>query len=147
MIDLSNLTPAPGSKKKIKRVGRGNASGQGGTSGRGHKGQKARSGASVPGWFEGGQMPIYRRLPKRGFKNPFRKEYAVINIKDLADFEAGGVVDRASLKQKGKIRSSDMSVKLLAQGDISVALTVRLDKASQSALEKIVKAGGSFEAI
>jgi large subunit ribosomal protein L15 len=147
MIDLSNLTPAPGSKKKIKRVGRGNASGQGGTSGRGHKGQKARSGASVPGWFEGGQMPIYRRLPKRGFKNPFRKEYAVINIKDLADFEQGSVVDLAALKQRGKIRPSDMSVKLLAQGDITVALTVKLDKASQSALDKIVKAGGSFEAI
>jgi len=108
MINLSNLTPAPGSKKKIKRVGRGNASGRGGTSGRGHKGQKARSGASVPGWFEGGQMPIYRRLPKRGFKNPFRREYAVINIKDLADFEAGSVVDLAALKLKGKIRSSDM---------------------------------------
>ncbi len=147
MINLSNLTPAPGSKKKIKRVGRGNASGRGGTSGRGHKGQKARSGASVPGWFEGGQMPIYRRLPKRGFKNPFRREYAVINIKDLADFEAGSVVDLAALKLKGKIRSSDMSVKLLAQGDIAVALTVRLDKASQSALDKIVKAGGSFEVI
>jgi len=147
MIDLSNLTPAPGSKKKTKRVGRGNASGQGGTSGRGHKGQKARSGASVPGWFEGGQMPIYRRLPKRGFKNPFRREYAVINIKDLADFEAGSVVDLAALKLKRKIRSSDMSVKLLAQGDITVSLTVRLDKASQSALDKIVKAGGSFEAI
>lgn len=147
MIDLSNLTPAPGSKKKIKRVGRGNASGQGGTSGRGHKGQKARSGASVPGWFEGGQMPIYRRLPKRGFKNPFRKEYAVINVKDLADFEQGSVVDLAALKQKRKIRPSDMSVKLLAQGDITVALTVKLDKASQSALDKIVKAGGSFEAI
>ena len=146
MINLSNLTPAPGSKK-IKPVGRGNASGRGGTSGRGHKGQKARSGASVPGWFEGGQMPIYRRLPKRGFKNPFRREYAVINIKDLADFEAGSVVDLAALKLKGKIRSSDMSVKLLAQGDIAVALTVRLDKASQSALDKIVKAGGSFEVI
>ncbi|HQI01600.1 MAG TPA: 50S ribosomal protein L15 [Deltaproteobacteria bacterium] len=145
-MNLSNLTPAPGSKK-IKRVGRGNASGRGGTSGRGHKGQKARSGASVPGWFEGGQMPIYRRLPKRGFKNPFRREYAVINIKDLADFEAGSVVDLAALKLKGKIRSSDMSVKLLAQGDIAVALTVRLDKASQSALDKIVKAGGSFEVI
>lgn len=147
MIDLSNLTPVPGSKKKIKRVGRGDASGQGGTSGRGHKGQKARSGASIPGWFEGGQMPIYRRLPKRGFKNPFRREYAVINIKDLAGFEAGSVVDLAALKQRGKIRSSDMAVKLLAQGDIAVALTVKLDKASQSALDKIVKAGGSFEAI
>lgn len=147
MFDLSNLTPAPGSRKKIKRLGRGNASGQGGTAGRGHKGQKARSGGGVPSWFEGGQMPIYRRLPKRGFKNPFRKEYAVINLKDLADFEQGNVVDLASLKLKGKVRASDTAVKLLAQGDIAVALNVKLDKASQSAVEKIQKAGGTFEAI
>ena len=147
MYDLSNLTPSPGSRKKIKRVGRGNASGQGGTSGRGHKGQKARSGGKVPGWFEGGQMPLYRRLPKRGFKNPFRKEYAVINVKDLADFAAGTVVDIAALRLKGKVRSSDTAVKLLAQGDVSVALTVKLDKASQSAVDKITKAGGSFEMI
>jgi large subunit ribosomal protein L15 len=147
MIDLSNLTPAPGSRKKIKRLGRGNASGQGGTAGRGHKGQKARSGGKVPAWFEGGQMPIYRRLPKRGFKNPFRKEYAVINLKDLADFEAGTLVDLASLKAMGKIRSSDTAVKLLAQGDIGKALNVKLDKASQSAVEKIRAAGGTFEAI
>ncbi len=147
MFDLSNLTPAPGSRKKIKRLGRGNASGQGGTAGRGHKGQKARSGGGVPSWFEGGQMPIYRRLPKRGFKNPFRKEYAVINLKDLADFEQGNVVDLASLKLKGKVRASDTAVKLLAQGDITVALNVKLDKASQSAVEKIQKAGGTFEAI
>lgn len=147
MIDLSNLTPAPGSKKKVKRLGRGNASGQGGTSGRGHKGQKARSGASVPGWFEGGQMPLYRRLPKRGFKNPFRKEYAIVNIKDIADFEQGSTIDIAALKEKGKIRATDTAVKLLAQGDIAVALTVKLDKASQSAVDKIIKAGGTYEAL
>ncbi len=147
MYDLSNLTPAPGSKKKIKRVGRGNASGQGGTAGRGHKGQKARSGGKVPGWFEGGQMPIYRRLPKRGFKNPFRKEYAVVNIRDLADFETGSVVDLGALKLKGKVRAADTAVKLLAQGEISIALKVKLDKASQSAVDKIVKAGGTFEMI
>jgi large subunit ribosomal protein L15 len=144
MINLSNLTPSPGSKKKIKRLGRGNASGQGGTAGRGHKGQKARSGGSVPSWFEGGQMPIYRRLPKRGFKNPFRKVYAVINIKDLADFETGSVVDLASLKLAGKVRASDTAVKLLAQGEIEKALNVQLDKASQSAIEKIRAAGGTF---
>jgi large subunit ribosomal protein L15 len=147
MINLSNLTPSPGSKKKIKRLGRGNASGQGGTAGRGHKGQKARSGGSVPSWFEGGQMPIYRRLPKRGFKNPFRKIYAVINIKDLADFETGSVVDLAALKLSGKVRASDTAVKLLAQGDIEKALNVQLDKASQSAVDKIQKAGGTFVAI
>ncbi len=147
MITLSNLTPAPGSKKKVKRLGRGNASGQGGTAGRGHKGQKARSGGKVPSWFEGGQMPIYRRLPKRGFKNPFRTEYAVVNIKDLADFEAGAVVDLASLKLAGKIRTSETAVKLLAHGDIEKALNVQLDKASQAAIEKIQKAGGTFVAI
>lgn len=146
MYDLSNLTPSPGSRKKTKRLGRGNASGQGGTAGRGHKGQKARSGGGVPSWFEGGQMPIYRRLPKRGFKNAFRKEYAVVNLKDLADFEQGSVVDIASLKLNGKVRASDTAVKLLAQGDITVALNVKLDKASQSAIEKIQKAGGTFEA-
>ncbi len=147
MIDLSNLKPAAGSRKKRQRVGRGNASGMGTTSGRGAKGQKARSGGSVPQWFEGGQMPIYRRLPKRGFKNPFRTEYAVVNIKDLAAFEQGSTVDRASLREKGKIPSLSVSVKLLGDGDISIPLTVKLEKASQTAIDKITKAGGTFEPI
>lgn len=147
MLDLSNLKPAPGSKKKIKRVGRGNASGTGTTAGRGTKGQKSRSGGKVPSWFEGGQMPIYRRLPKRGFKNRFRKEYAIINIRDLAGFESGSVVDRQALKDKGKISSLDVAVKLLANGEIGFPLTVKLDKASGSAVEKIEKAGGTFEAL
>jgi large subunit ribosomal protein L15 len=148
MLDLSNLKPAAGSRKKSKRVGRGNASGMGTTSGRGAKGQKARSGGSVPQWFEGGQMPIYRRLPKRGFKNfQFRKEYAVVNIRDLSVFEKGSVVDRKALKDKGKIPSLTVSVKLLATGDIAVPLTVKLDKASQAAVDKIAKAGGTFEAL
>jgi len=148
MLDLSNLKPAAGSRKKSKRVGRGNSSGMGTTSGRGAKGQKARSGGSVPQWFEGGQMPIYRRLPKRGFKNfQFRKEYAVVNIRDLAIFEKGSMVDRKALKDKGKIPNLSVSVKLLADGDIDIPLTVKLDKASQAALDKIVKAGGTFEAL
>ncbi len=147
MINLSNLKPAPGSRKKTKRLGRGDATGQGGTSGRGHKGQKARSGGKVPAWFEGGQMPIYRRLPKRGFKNPFRKEYAVVNVQDLAGFEPGSVVDIAALRERGMIRSTDTAVKLLAEGEITVALTVKLDKASQAALEKIRSAGGTFETL
>ncbi len=148
MLDLSNLKPAEGSRKKRKRVGRGNASGMGTTSGRGAKGQKARSGGSVPHWFEGGQMPIYRRLPKRGFKNfLFRKEYAVVNIRDLAIFEKGSLVDRKALKDKGKIPNLNVSVKLLADGDIDIPLTVKLDKASQAALDKIVKAGGTFQAL
>jgi len=148
MLDLSNLKPAEGSRKKRKRVGRGNASGMGTTSGRGAKGQKARAGGSVPHWFEGGQMPIYRRLPKRGFKNfLFRKEYAVVNIRDLTIFEKGSLVDRKALKDKGKIPNLSVSVKLLADGDIDIPLTVKLDKASQAALDKIVKAGGTFEAL
>ncbi|HOO45331.1 MAG TPA: 50S ribosomal protein L15 [Deltaproteobacteria bacterium] len=146
-MDLSNLKPAPGSKKKIKRVGRGNASGTGTTAGRGTKGQKSRSGGKVPTWFEGGQMPIYRRLPKRGFKNRFRKEYVIVNISDLADFESGSVVDRQALKEKGRIPSLNVAVKLLADGDIAVPLTIKLDMASSSAVVKIEKAGGSFEAL
>jgi large subunit ribosomal protein L15 len=148
MLDLSNLKPAAGSRKKRKRVGRGNASGTGTTSGRGAKGQKARSGGSVPQWFEGGQMPIYRRLPKRGFKNfQFKKEYAVVNIRDLALFETGAVVDRKALKDKGKIPNLGMAVKLLGEGVIEFPLTVKLDKASQAAVDKIAKAGGTFEAL
>jgi len=147
MLDLSNLKPAPGSKKKAKRVGRGNASGTGTTAGRGTKGQNSRSGGGVPPWFEGGQMPIYRRLPKRGFKNRFRNEYVIINISDLAGFESGSVVDRQALKDKGKIPSLDVAVKLLADGEIAVPLTIKLDKASGSAVEKIEKAGGSFNAL
>jgi large subunit ribosomal protein L15 len=146
MIDLSNLTPAPGSRKNPKRLGRGDASGTGGTSGKGHKGQKARSGASIPGWFEGGQMPIYRRLPKRGFKNPFRKEFIAVNIKDLSGFESGSVVDKAVLIKNGIIRKEGM-VKLLSDGEINVVLTVKLDKASKAAIEKIEKAGGKFETL
>lgn len=145
MIDLSNLKPAAGSRKKKQRVGRGNASGMGTTSGRGAKGQKARSGGSVPLWFEGGQMPIYRRLPKRGFKNRFRIDYAVVNIRDLAAYERNAVVDRSSLREMGKIPSLDMPVKLLADGEITIPLTVKLEKASQAAIDKIVKAGGTFE--
>lgn len=146
MVDLSNLKPAAGSKKKIKRVGRGSASGQGGTSGRGHKGQKARSGGKVPPYFEGGQMPIYRRLPKREF-DPYRREYAVVNVRDLSDFPQGSVVDIAALQERGLVRSTDTAVKLLAEGEVSVALTVKLDKASQAAREKIEQAGGTFEAL
>jgi large subunit ribosomal protein L15 len=146
MQDLSNLTPAPGLRRKTKRVGRGDASGTGGTAGRGHKGQKARSGASIPAWFEGGQMPIYRRLPKRGFKNPFRKECLAINIKDLEGFASGSVVDKQALIAKGKIKTKGQ-VKLLASGEIDVPLTVRLEKASKAAVEKLEKAGGSFERV
>ncbi|OPZ60525.1 MAG: 50S ribosomal protein L15 [Deltaproteobacteria bacterium ADurb.Bin510] len=144
MYDLSNLQAAPGSRKNTKRVGRGESSGLGKTSGRGHKGQKARSGGSVRPGFEGGQMPLYRRLPKRGFKNFFKTEYEVVNVKDLDVFEAGTVVDAALLAEKGLIRSAGSLVKLLADGEITKALTIKLDRASKQAIDKISKAGGSF---
>ena len=147
MLDLSNLKLAPNSRYKPRRVGRGCGSGRGGTSCRGTKGQKSRSGGSIAPWFEGGQMPIYRRLPKRGFKNRFRKEYTVLNIKDLLDFEPDSLVKHDALKEKGKIRSTEERIKLLSVGDIDFTLKVRLNKASKAAVEKIVKAGGDFEAI
>jgi large subunit ribosomal protein L15 len=148
MLDLSNLKPAAGSRKKGKRVGRGNSSGNGTYAGRGCKGQKARSGGSVPHWFEGGQMPIYRRLPKRGFKNyPFKKEWVIVNIRDLMDFAKDSVVDRQALKDMGKISGLSVPVKLLADGDIDFPITVKLDKASQAAVDKLQKAGGTFEAL
>ena len=147
MLDLSNLEVRPGSKRKAIRLGRGNGSGHGGTCGRGTKGQKSRSGGSIAPWFEGGQMPIYRRLPKRGFKNRFKAEYAVVNIKDLLDFEPDSIVDRDALVQKGKIGRKDERVKLLAMGDIDFALKIRLSKASKAAVEKITNAGGTFEPV
>ncbi len=147
MLDLSNLQVRPGSKRKAIRLGRGNGSGHGGTCGRGTKGQKSRSGGSIAPWFEGGQMPIYRRLPKRGFKNRFKVEYAVVNIKDLLDFEPDSVVDHDALVQKGKIGRKDERVKLLAMGDIDFALKIRLSKASKAAVEKIKNAGGTFEPV
>ncbi|MCD6571468.1 MAG: 50S ribosomal protein L15 [Deltaproteobacteria bacterium] len=146
-MDLSNLKPALGSKRAAQRVGRGNASRKGGTCGRGTKGQKSRSGGSIAPWFEGGQMPIYRRLPKRGFKNMAQKEYTIINIQDLLSFEAGDVVDMAVLKEKGKIKQAKAEVKLLSKGAISFPLVIKLHKASKAAIEKIEKVGGRFEFI
>ena len=138
MIDLSNLAPNPGAKKKAKRVGRGDT-----TAGKGTKGQKARSGGAKPRWFEGGQMPLYRRLPKRGFKNPFRKEYQVVNLDRLnALFDEGAEVDREALRAKGLIKKADKPVKILARGEISKPLTVKVDAVSASAKEKIEAAGG-----
>ena len=144
-ISLSNLSPTPGSKKKEKRVGRGPGSGHGKTSCRGHKGQRSRTGGGVSPWFEGGQMPILRRLPKRGFKNPFKVEYAVVNVGELAKrFEAGAVVDPEALRVKGLLKKN-LPVKILGDGEISVALTLKVHAVSRSAREKIEKAGGSVE--
>jgi large subunit ribosomal protein L15 len=144
-MKLHELKPAEGSRKGIKRVGRGVASGWGKTAGRGNKGHKARSGGQTSPGFEGGQMPMQRRLPKRGFANIFRKRIAIVNIRDLARFESGSVVDRAALVKIGLIKGEWDGVKLLAQGEITVPLTVKLSLVSESAKAKIEGAGGKIE--
>lgn len=146
-MKLHELSPAKGSRKKPKRLGRGVGSGSGKTAGRGNKGQNSRSGGKVRLGFEGGQMPIQRRLPKRGFTNIFRKRYAVINLRDLTGFESGSVIDADALSQCGLIKGRRDGVKLLGQGEIAVALTVRVDKISQAARAKIESAGGAVEVV
>ncbi len=142
---LHDIKPRPGSKHRRKRIGCGESSGRGKTSGRGHKGQKSRSGGGVRPSFEGGQMPIYRRLPKRGFNNAaFKTNYAVVNVSDLeARFEDGAAVDEAALRQARLIKGSYDGVKILGDGEISKKITVSVDKVSASAKAKIEKAGGS----
>ena len=141
-MKLHDLSPAPGSTRNKKRVGRGPGSGLGKTAGRGHNGQRSRSGYSRRPGFEGGQMPLIRRVPKRGFTNLFRKEYAVVNVADLADFE--GEVTPESLLERGLVRRG-MPVKILGDGELSTGLTVKAHKFSKSAREKIEAAGGSCE--
>jgi large subunit ribosomal protein L15 len=146
---LEDLRPAPGARRPRKRRGRGPGSGTGKTAGKGHKGHKARSGGGKAGGFEGGQMPLYRRLPKRGF-TPFggRTEYAVVNVKDLARFPAGGVVDPPALMEARLIRRRDRdAVKLLGEGDVEHALTVRVHATSESARQKVEAKGGRVELI
>lgn len=146
-MDLSNLKPAIGSTKNRKRIGRGQGSGTGKTSGKGHKGQNARSGGGVKAGFEGGQMPMQRRLPKRGFTPLERKVYALVNLRDLDLFEAGSVVDTAALGKAGLINKVRDGVKILGDGDLSKAITVQATKFSKSAVEKIEAAGGKAEVI
>jgi large subunit ribosomal protein L15 len=146
-MDLSNLKPAPGSTKNRKRIGRGPGSGTGKTSGKGHKGQNARSGGGVKPGFEGGQMPLQRRLPKRGFTSLNRKVYALVNLRDLDQFEAGSVVDLEALGKAGLIRGVKDGVKVLAEGKLSKALTVQAHKFSKTAAEKIEAAGGKAEVL
>ncbi len=145
MITLSTLRPAPGSRKPSKRVGRGPGSGHGKTSSRGHKGLKSRSGANMVPGFEGGQMPLQRRLPKRGFKNIFKVYYQVVNVSDFEDFDAGMVVTPEQLKASGKIRTLRRPVKILGNGELSKSLTIQADRFSQFAKQKIVAAGGTVE--
>lgn len=142
---LHELSPAKGSRKPRKRVGRGVASGSGKTAGRGNKGHNSRSGGGVRPGFEGGQMPIHRRLPKRGFTNIFKKKIAIINIRDLAKFESGSIIDDVALIKAGLVKGKVDGIKLLGQGDIDYPLTVKLPYVSSSAKQKIEAAGGSFE--
>jgi large subunit ribosomal protein L15 len=147
-MKLHELKPAPGSKFARKRVGRGIGSGLGKTSGKGHKGQKARSGGGVRIGFEGGQNPLYRRLPKRGFNNErFRTEYAIVNLSKLNEFEAGTEVTPELLVSKGIVKNLKDGLKVLGDGELTVALTVKAHKFSQSALAKIEAAGGKPEVI
>jgi len=144
MIRLHNLKPRPGSRHRVKRLGIGESSGHGKTSGKGHKGQKARSGGSIRLGFEGGQMPLIRRLPKRGFNNAaFKKTYALINLDDLNQFEAGTVVNEEMLRQGKHIRGKVAGLKILGRGELKHGLTVEADRFSGSAREKIEKAGGT----
>lgn len=144
-MKIHELGPAPGSVKKRKRVGRGPGSGHGGTSCKGNKGQRARSGGGSPRGFEGGQMPLQRRLPKRGFKNPFRKEYNILNVGELNQFGSDAVVDAGVLIQSGLIKRLKDGVKILGGGEVTHALKVKVDRASLSARAKIEAAGGSVE--
>ncbi|HOJ51719.1 MAG TPA: 50S ribosomal protein L15 [Syntrophales bacterium] len=142
-MDLAHLKAPQGANKKKKRVGRGDGSGHGGTSCRGHKGQRARAGGKVPPHFEGGQMPMVRRLPKRGFRNIFREEMAIVNLDQLKDFPAGSVIDKASLLAKGTVKKVGRGIKLLGRGEIDRPLTVKLAAVSSGARKKIEAAGGT----
>jgi len=146
-MKLNELKSPKGARKRRRRIGRGQGSGRGGTSGKGHKGQKARSGGSIPPWFEGGQMPLARRLPIKGFKNPTRRVYEVINVSDLEESGLEGDVTVAALRAAGVVTGSKKPVKLLGMGEITRAVNLRIHAASKTALEKIKAAGGSVELV
>ena len=144
-MKLHELSPNPGSVKDVKRIGRGHGSGQGKTAGKGHKGQKARSGGGVRPGFEGGQTALARRIPKRGFNNIFRTEYAIVNVSDLEKFVDGTVVDTELLKASGLVKKELDGVKILGNGELTKNLTVKAAKFTAAAKEKIEKAGGKAE--
>ncbi|MEW6662797.1 MAG: 50S ribosomal protein L15 [Bacillota bacterium] len=146
-MKLNELKPAPGARPKPTRVGRGTGSGLGKTSGRGHKGQKARSGGGVRRGFEGGQMPLSRRIPKRGFTNIFKTEYTIVNIEALNGFASGTVITPELMLESGVIRNFNKPIKVLGRGELQQAVTVQADAFSKSALEKIEAAGGKAEVI
>jgi len=147
MMRINDLSPAKGSKKKRKRVGRGPGSGHGKTSCRGHKGQKSRSGGGPRLGFEGGQMPLQRRLPKRGFTNIFKKHYSIINVKDLNRFKPNSTLNVEVLKEAGLVKKIKDGIKLLGNGEISHPVVIRVDRVSKTAEEKIQAAGGQVEVI
>jgi large subunit ribosomal protein L15 len=142
-MNLSSLKPPEGSRKKRKRIGRGDGSGHGGTSTKGHKGQNARSGGRVRPGFEGGQMPLSRRLPKRGFRNPFRRNIVTINLDQLRRFPEGSVIDRDALLEVGLVKKTGDGIKLLGKGNIEYPISVKVDMISRGAKGKIEAAGGS----
>ena len=147
-MNLSSLKAPAGATKKRKRVGRGDASGQGGTAGKGDKGQKARSGGKVRVGFEGGQMPLSRRLPKRGFRNPFRTKFVAVNLIDLRrKFSKGAVIDDAALLASGIVKKKGCGIKILAKGEINFPVTLKVARISRAAKEKITAAGGSIEEV
>ena len=145
MMRLHNLRPRPGARHRVKRLGCGESSGHGKTSGKGHKGQKARSGGSIRLGFEGGQMPLIRRLPKRGFNNAaFHKNYAIVNLGDLNEFKAGTVINEELLRESKLVRGDVAGIKILGDGELKHALKIEADKVSESAKAKIEKAGGTI---
>jgi large subunit ribosomal protein L15 len=146
-MELNNLRPSIGSAKNRKRIGRGTGSGHGKTATKGHKGQKARSGGSIKAGFEGGQMPLQRRLPKRGFTPLDRTVFSLVNISQLDIYESGDSIDAMSLVEKGLIKSTRFAVKVLGNGDITKSFKITANKFSQSAKDKIIAAGGSIEEI
>jgi len=146
-MKLNELSPAKGARKNRKRVGRGHGSGSGKTSGRGHKGQKSRSGGSIPAWFEGGQLPLTRRLPIKGFNNYTRREYEVINLSDLERSGLEGTVTVAVLRAAGIVTRSKMPVKILGMGEVTKALDLKVNAVSATAREKIEAAGGTIELV
>ncbi len=146
MLTLANLSPQKGSTKNRKRLGRGPGTGHGKTAGRGHKGFKSRSGSGIKPGFEGGQMPLQRRLPKRGFNNIFRKEYSIVSLKQLDSFDSGTEINARVLLDAGMIKKG-VPVKVLANGEVTKPLTVKIHKISATAKEKIEAAGGSVELV
>lgn len=146
-MNLTDIYKIPSKRKKRWRLGRGESSGSGKTSGKGHKGQKARSGISFSPTFAGGQMPLIRRLPKRGFKNLFKKQFAIVNVKQLNIFKDSDIIDSEKLKAEGIIKKNLDGVKILGDGELSKKLTVKAHKFTKNAIEKIKKAGGTVETI